>query len=160
MPRISFRRPRVAYQWQHKALWVLIWDNSHIVGKTSPQATIISDLLSFLSEFTRCRCVPWAHSMPLSFTPWCCLTWNHSPASDDLCISPCPETQSTLFVHLKLIFEKCRIYRIYLNMEICVLMVRQGKILGHIVSCNGISMDFKKIQILMELLRPQNVKEV
>ena len=39
-------------------------------------------------------------------------------------------------------------------------MVRQGKILGHIVSRNGISTDFEKIKIIVELPRPQNVKEV
>ena len=39
-------------------------------------------------------------------------------------------------------------------------MVRQGKILGHIVSKNGISTDFEKIKIIVELPRPRNAKEV
>ena len=39
-------------------------------------------------------------------------------------------------------------------------MVRQGKILGHIVSKNGISTDFDKIKIIVELPRPRNPKEV
>ena len=39
-------------------------------------------------------------------------------------------------------------------------MVRQGKILGHIVSKNGISTDFEKIKIIIELPRPKNAKQV
>ena len=62
--------------------------------------------------------------------------------------------------HLKLIFEKCRVYRISLNLEKCVFMVRQGKILGHIISKNGISIDFEKIKVIVELPRPRNAKQV
>ena len=39
-------------------------------------------------------------------------------------------------------------------------MVRQGKILGHIVSKNEISMDHDKIQVILQLPRPTNAKEV
>ena len=39
-------------------------------------------------------------------------------------------------------------------------MVRQGRILGHIVSKNGISTDLDKINIIVDLPRPTNVKEV
>ena len=39
-------------------------------------------------------------------------------------------------------------------------MVRQGKILGHIVSNNGISTNFEIIKIIVELPRPQNAKQV
>ena len=39
-------------------------------------------------------------------------------------------------------------------------MVRQGKILGHIVLKNGISTDFEKIKIIIELPRPKNAKQV
>lgn len=37
-------------------------------------------------------------------------------------------------------------------------MVRQCKILGNIVSRNGNSIDFKKIKVIVDLSRPQNVK--
>ena len=47
-----------------------------------------------------------------------------------------------------------------MNPDKCVFMVWQGKILGHIVSKNGISMDFDKIKIIVELPRPRNPKEV
>ena len=39
-------------------------------------------------------------------------------------------------------------------------MVKQGRILGHIVSKNGISMDRDKIKIIFNLPKPKNVKEV
>ena len=39
-------------------------------------------------------------------------------------------------------------------------MVRQGKILGHIVSRNGISTDANKIAVIVELPRPINAKGV
>ena len=39
-------------------------------------------------------------------------------------------------------------------------MVRQGKILGHIVSKNGISTDFEKIEVIVSLSRPRNAKQV
>ena len=77
---------------------------------------------------------------------------------DDLCIHS--KKRADHVEHLKLIFEKCRIYRICLNPEKCVFMVRQGKILGHIVSRNGISTDFEKIKIIIELPRPKNAKQV
>ena len=40
----------------------------------------------------------------------------------------------------------------------CVFMVRQGKILGNIVSKNGISTDFEKIEVIVSLPRPRNAK--
>ena len=39
-------------------------------------------------------------------------------------------------------------------------MVRQGKILGHIVSKNGIYTDMDKIAVIVKLPIPRNVKEV
>ena len=59
-----------------------------------------------------------------------------------------------------MVFEKCRVYQICLNPDKCVFMVCQGKILGHIVSKNGISTDFEKIKIIVELPRPRNPEQV
>ena len=53
---------------------------------------------------------------------------------DDLCVHS--KVCMDHIEHLKLVFEKCQIYRICLNPEKCVFMVCQGKILGHIVSKN------------------------
>ena len=77
---------------------------------------------------------------------------------DDLCVHS--NERMDHIDHLKLIFVKCRLYRICLNPEKCKFMVRQGKILGHIVSKNGISTDMDKIKIIAELPRPINAKGV
>lgn len=77
---------------------------------------------------------------------------------DDLCVHS--KDRMEHIIHLKLVFEKCRLYRICLNLEKCVFMVRQGKILGHIVSKNGISNDFEKIRIIVELSRPRNARQI
>ena len=39
-------------------------------------------------------------------------------------------------------------------------MVRQGRILGHIVSANGIATNEEKIKVILELPRPQDYKGV
>ncbi|MCO5570330.1 hypothetical protein L7F22_024049 [Adiantum nelumboides] len=76
---------------------------------------------------------------------------------DDLCVHSLIRMDH--IEHLKKIFEKCKLYRICLNPEKCVFMVRQAKILGHIVSKNGISTDMVKILVIVELPRPLRVKE-
>ncbi|MCO5552095.1 hypothetical protein L7F22_005605 [Adiantum nelumboides] len=77
---------------------------------------------------------------------------------DDLCVHSLIRMDH--IEHLTKIFEKCKLYRICLNLEKCVFMVRHGKILGHIVSKNGISTDMEKIFVIVELPRPLRVKEV
>lgn len=77
---------------------------------------------------------------------------------DDLCMHL--EVRHEHLSHLRLVVKKCQLYRIYLNLEKCVFMVRQGKILGHIVSRNGISMDMDKIEVIVRLPIPRNIKEV
>ena len=61
---------------------------------------------------------------------------------DDLCIHLSDRMEH--IEHFKKIFEKCQVYSICLNPEKCKFMVRQGKILSHIVSKNGISTDMDK----------------
>ena len=77
---------------------------------------------------------------------------------DDLCVHS--QEREEHIEHLKLVFEKCRVYQICLNLEKCKFMVRQGNILGHIVSKNGISTDADKIAVIVELPRPHNSKGV
>ena len=53
--------------------------------------------------------------------------------------------------HLKEVFEKCKVYKIYLNLKRCKFMVKKRKILRHIVSTNGISIDEDMIKVIVEL---------
>ena len=68
---------------------------------------------------------------------------------DDLCIHSKQRIEHVN--HLQLIFEKCLIYRIYLNPDKCKFMVRQGKILWYVVSKNGIWMDEEKFEVIVTL---------
>src|SRR5271155_3870643 len=77
---------------------------------------------------------------------------------DDLCVHSGDQTEH--ITHLKKVLVQCQIYRIFLNPEKCKFMVRQGKILGHIVSKNSISTDLDKINVIVELPRPLNQKGV
>ena len=62
--------------------------------------------------------------------------------------------------HLTKVFDQCRVYRICLNPDKCKFMVRQGRILGHIVSANGIATNQDKIKVILELPRPLHYKGV
>ena len=77
---------------------------------------------------------------------------------DDLCIHS--NERMKHIEHLKKIFEKCQVYSICLNLEKCKFMVRQGKVLGHIVSKKGISTDMDKVKVIVELPRPITAKGV
>ena len=77
---------------------------------------------------------------------------------DDLCVHSADRREH--IAHLCKVFEKCRVYRICLNPDKCKFMVRQGKILGHIVSANGISTDEDKIKVIVELPHPIHAKGV
>ena len=68
--------------------------------------------------------------------------------------------QFDCIIHLKLIYEKCEVYRIYLNLEKCKLMVHQGKILGHIIFENVILKNVENIKVITELSCPKNSKGV
>ena len=47
-----------------------------------------------------------------------------------------------------------------LNWEICHFMVREGVVLGHLISERGIEVDKAKIEIIEKMLPPTSVKEV
>ena len=50
--------------------------------------------------------------------------------------------------HLKQIFEHCKKYGISLNPKKCVFGVTEGKLLGHVISKKGISIDTKRIKAI------------
>ena len=77
---------------------------------------------------------------------------------DDLCVHTLKREDHV--PQLRQVFDKCRVYRICLNPYKCKFMVRQGRILGHIVSANGIAIDEEKIKVILELPRPQDYKGV
>src|SRR5216684_2017266 len=60
--------------------------------------------------------------------------------------------------HLKKIFERCKKYGISLNPRKCVFAVTEGKLLGHIVSKDGISIDPERVKAIEQIPMPHNKK--
>ena len=50
--------------------------------------------------------------------------------------------------HLRQFFDRCQKYGISLNLKKCVFIVLKGKLLGHIISKKGISIDPKRIKVI------------
>jgi hypothetical protein len=62
--------------------------------------------------------------------------------------------------HLKQTFEKCRRYGLSLNPKKSHFAMQEGKLLGHIVSKDGIRIDPKRIEAIQTIRIPRNVKEI
>ena len=60
--------------------------------------------------------------------------------------------------HLKQIFDRCRKYEIYLNSKKSIFIVLEGKLLGHIISKKGISIDLERIEFISQIPLPHNKK--
>ena len=53
--------------------------------------------------------------------------------------------------YLRLIFERCRYYKIHLNPHKCVFCVESGRLLEFIVSNRGIQVDSLKVEAIVNL---------
>ena len=62
--------------------------------------------------------------------------------------------------HLKQIFERYRKYGILLNPKKCMFGVTEGKLLGHVVSKKGISIDPEMIKAIEQIPLPHNKKDM
>ncbi|CAN6677839.1 unnamed protein product [Malus baccata var. baccata] len=62
--------------------------------------------------------------------------------------------------NLSLILKRCVETNLVLNWEKCHFMVKQGIVLGHIISENGIEVDKSKIDLVRHLPSPTSVREV
>jgi hypothetical protein len=63
-------------------------------------------------------------------------------------------------VHLKQTFEKCRKFGLSLNPKKSYFAMQEGKLLGHIVSRDGIKIDPKRIEAIDTINIPRNRKEI
>jgi hypothetical protein len=63
-------------------------------------------------------------------------------------------------VHLKQTFEKCRKFGLSLNPKKSHFAMQEGKLLGHIVSRDGIKIDPKRIEAIDTINIPRNRKEI
>jgi hypothetical protein len=64
------------------------------------------------------------------------------------------------FHHLKQTFEKCRRYGISLNPKKSHFAMEEGKILGHIVSPEGIKIDSERVKEIQQIDIPRNKKSI
>ena len=56
--------------------------------------------------------------------------------------------------HLRLVFERCRHYDVRLNPHKCIFCVKSGRLLGFIVSKEGIRVDPLKVEAILQLSPP------
>jgi len=61
---------------------------------------------------------------------------------------------------LTLVLVRCKEKNLVLNWEKCHFMVKQGIVLGHIISHRGIEVDKAKVDLISNLPPPRTVKEV
>ena len=62
--------------------------------------------------------------------------------------------------HLCLVFERCRRYQIRLNPHKCIFCMRVGRLLGFIVSKEGIRVDPLKVEEIIQLSTPRNIRHL
>jgi hypothetical protein len=74
--------------------------------------------------------------------------------------SVCGQSYESCLSNLEKVLERCVKVNLVLNWEKCHFMVRQGIVLGHVVSDKGIEVDKAKIQVIENLPPPKTVREV
>ena len=77
---------------------------------------------------------------------------------DDL--TPFSKSDQENLKHLRQVFLTCRKYGIYLNPKKSLFALEEGKLLGHIISKDGIRIDPKRIQVIVQVPHPRNIKEL
>jgi hypothetical protein len=62
--------------------------------------------------------------------------------------------------HLTLVLIRCKEKNLVLNWEKCHFMVKQGIVLGHVISSKGIEVDKAKVDLISSLPPPRTVKDI
>eukprot|EP00253_Pinus_taeda_P027018 PITA_27018 len=62
--------------------------------------------------------------------------------------------------HLKIVFQRCRKYGISLNPKKSLFAMDEGKLLGHIISKDGIRIDPARVEAIQQIEQPRNRKEI
>eukprot|EP00253_Pinus_taeda_P014837 PITA_14837 len=62
--------------------------------------------------------------------------------------------------HLKTVFQKCKKYGLSLNPKKSLFSMEEGKLLGHIISKDGICIDPARVQAIQQIDLPWNKKEI
>ena len=62
--------------------------------------------------------------------------------------------------HLRLVLGRCKKKHLVLNCDKCKFMVKEGIVLGHVISKKGIEVDKAKVDLIASLPPPKTVKEI
>ena len=62
--------------------------------------------------------------------------------------------------HLRLVFERCQHYLVRLNPHKCIFCMKSGRFLGFIVSKEGIRFDPLKVEAILQLSPPCNIRHL
>jgi hypothetical protein len=62
--------------------------------------------------------------------------------------------------HLRKVFLKCRKFGLSLNLKKSLFAMKEGKLLGHIVSAEGVRIDSSRVESIQTLSLPRSKKEV
>ena len=62
--------------------------------------------------------------------------------------------------HFKQTFLKCRKYGLSLNRKKSHFAVQEGKLLGHLVSADGIRIDHERVKSIFKISFPRSKKDV
>ena len=62
--------------------------------------------------------------------------------------------------HLRQVFTRCRKYGISLNPAKSIFGVDEGKLLGHIISKDGVKVDPERVEAINKVPLPHNLKSV
>jgi len=74
--------------------------------------------------------------------------------------SVCGSSFEDCLINLEKVMERCVKVNLVLNWEKCHFMVKEGIVLGHVVSNRGIEVDKAKIEVIENLHPPKTVREV
>ena len=72
----------------------------------------------------------------------------------------CSKSDQQHLDNLRQVFLKCRKYGISLNPKKSLFGLEEGKLLGHIISKDGIRIDPARIEAIMQIPHHRNVKEL
>ena len=61
---------------------------------------------------------------------------------------------------LKIVFQNCRKYGVSLNPKKSLFAMDEGKLLGHIISKDGIHIDPARVEAIQQIDLPRNKKEI
>ena len=70
------------------------------------------------------------------------------------------KTDEEHLTHLRKVFEKCRKFGLSLNPKKSLFGFQEGKLLGHIISEEGIKIDPTRIDGILQISQPRSLKEL